>query len=186
MKKIAITGGVATGKTTLLHLIKELGFPIFSCDEVVKSLYLQPEITRKIFGLFKTLDKKEILKKILENEKTRKALEEILHPLVKEELVKFSKTCEQKGEKAVFVEVPLLFECGWEDMFDEVWVVFCSKKTQEDRIRTKSSYPDLMLKLANLQLPLEEKAKKANRVFSSEKPIEVLREEIKAILKEFQ
>ncbi|MBZ4681513.1 dephospho-CoA kinase [Thermodesulfobacterium sp.] len=186
MKKIAITGGVATGKTSLLNLLRELSCPVFSCDEVVKKLYEQPEIREKIYQLFGTLDKKKILEKIISDEKAKKSLEEVLHPAVKAELKRFFETCRQKGEKVVFVEVPLLFECGWEEMFDEVWVVVCSSKTQQERIKTRSTFPELVLKLASLQFPLEEKAKRAHRLFSSEKPLEVLKEEIKTILKEFR
>ncbi|WP_028841266.1 dephospho-CoA kinase [Thermodesulfobacterium hveragerdense] len=186
MKKIAITGGVATGKTTLLNLLKGLDYPVFSCDEVVKKLYEQPEIREKIFQLFGTLDKKKILERIIADEKAKKSLEEVLHPAVRVELKSFLEACNQKGERVVFVEVPLLFECVWEKMFDEVWVVVCSSKTQQERIKTRSTCPDLSLKLASLQLPLEEKAKRAHRVFSSEKPLEVLKEEIMTILKEFR
>ena len=81
MKKIGITGGIATGKSTFLKLIKDLGFSVFSCDEVVKKLYQKPAIQKEIIKIFGKeilkdvgiLDKKKILEKILIKERLKKS-----------------------------------------------------------------------------------------------------------------
>lgn len=187
-KRIGITGSIATGKTTFLGLLKEMGFLTFSCDEVIKQLYKDPEITKKVrelFGLGSELDRIKILEAIVSDPDLKKRLEELFHPKVKDQMFKFFKEAEEKGEKVIFVEVPLLFECGWEKYFDEVWVITCSKTTQEKRIRERFPYFSLMMKLRDLQIPLEEKEKRAHRVFSSDSSIEELKEELKTCLKEF-
>lgn len=187
-KRIGITGGIATGKTTFLGLLKEMGFLTFSCDEVVEQLYKEPEVTKKVkelFGFSSDLDKIKILEAIVSDPGLKKRLEEVFHPRVKDRMLNFFREAEKKGEKVVFVEVPLLFECGWEKYFDEVWVITCSKTTQEKRIRERFPYCSLMMKLRDLQIPLEEKEKRAHRVFSSEKSIRELQEELKTCLKEF-
>lgn len=187
LKKIGITGSIGTGKTTFLHLLKKLGFSTFSCDEVVKKLYQDPEIGDKVKRLFgqTSLEKEKILKAIVSDPRLKKSLEDLLHPYVKEEMFKFFEEAEKKGEKIVFVEVPLLFECGWEKYFDEIWVITCSKNIQEKRIKEKFPYPELILKLLAFQIPLEEKEKRAHKIFSSEVPLEELIKELKAYLKKF-
>ena len=189
-KKIGITGGIATGKTTLLNLIKDLGFPVISCDDIVKELYSSDKIKQLIKNEFGSqvlspdgeVDKKTLLNLILKSEEKRKSLESLIHPLVKREIEKFLEISQQKGLPLVFVEVPLLFECGWEDMFDEVWVITCNKETQRKRILERPM-GEAFLRLSLLQIPLQKKEALATRVFSSEKTIKELKDELRTILK---
>ncbi|HEA84297.1 MAG TPA: dephospho-CoA kinase [Thermodesulfobacterium geofontis] len=191
MKKIAITGSLGTGKSTILKILQNLGFSTFSCDEVVKNLYKDPDIQKKIIEIFGKeilsidgkLNKKKILEKILEDNKLKEKLESLFHPLVKEKLLEFIR--ERKEEKIIFAEVPLLFEAGWEDLFDEIWVITCSPLTQKERILKKGLEEKLGEKLLKLQLSLKEKEKKAHKIIFSEKSFEELEKEIKEMLKEY-
>ena len=191
MKKIAITGSLGTGKSTILKILQNLGFSTFSCDEVVKNLYKNPDIQKKIIEIFGKeilsidgkLNKRKILEKILENNKLKEKLESLFHPLVKEKLLEFIR--ERKEEKIIFAEVPLLFEVGWEDLFDEIWVITCSPLTQKERILRKGLEEKLGEKLLKLQLSLKEKEKKAHKIIFSEKSFEELEKEIKEMLKEY-
>jgi len=191
MKKIAITGSLGTGKSTILKILQNLGFSTFSCDEVVKNLYKDPDIQKKIIEIFGKeilsidgkLNKKKILEKILEDNKLKEKLESLFHPLVKEKLLEFIR--ERKKEKIIFAEVPLLFEVGWEDLFDEIWVITCSPLTQKERILKKGLEEKLGEKLLKLQLSLKEKEKKAHKIIFSEKSFEDLEKEIKEMLKEY-
>lgn len=194
MKKrlIAITGGLATGKSTVLNLIKELTYPTISCDEIVKDLYSRPEIKDLMKSLFGDeifdergeINRKKLLLLILENSEIRKSLEKFIHPLVWKEIQFQILKSKEKPKGPIFIEVPLLFEAGWEDKFDEIWVVTCSRGTQKERIRKKPD-SDLWLLLAETQVPLEEKIKRADRIISSEKSLDDLRNELKDILKEY-
>ncbi len=191
MKKIAITGSVATGKSTVLNILKKMGFSTFSCDEVVKKLYEKAYIQNKILktlgkeilGENGKIDKKKILEKIIEDPLFKKKLEKIFHPLVKKALLNFIKK-EEKKEKIIFAEVPLLFEVGWEDLFDEIWVISCDENLQKKRI-AKKGLKEWGEKLLSLQIPLKEKEKKAHRVIYSDKSLKDLEEEIKEILKKY-
>ncbi|PMP66082.1 MAG: dephospho-CoA kinase, partial [Thermodesulfobacterium geofontis] len=109
--------------------------------------------------------------------------ENLFHPLVKEKLLEFIEI--NKGEKVLFFEVPLLFEVGWEDLFDEVWVVSCSEKVQKERILKKGLNEKLGEKILKTQLPLKEKEKRAHKIIFSEKSFEDLENEIKEMLKEY-
>ncbi len=191
MKKIALTGSIATGKSTVLNILKNLGFSTFSCDEVVKKFYEKPYIQKKIFknlgeeilGEQRKIDKKKILEKMTKDPLFRKKLENIFHPLVKKALLDFIKKNEKK-ENIVFAEIPLLYEVGWENLFDEVWVVSCNENLQKKRLAEKGlgKWGEILL---SLQIPLKEKEKKAHRVIYSDKSLEDLEKEIKEILKEY-
>uniref|UniRef100_A0A7V5N1Z1 Dephospho-CoA kinase n=1 Tax=Thermodesulfobacterium geofontis TaxID=1295609 RepID=A0A7V5N1Z1_9BACT len=191
MKKIAITGSLGTGKSTILKILQNLGFATFSCDEAVRNLYEDPEIKKRVIEIFGEeiletdgkLNKKKILEKILENQDLKKKLEDLFHPLVKEKCMEFINT--NKEEKILFLEVPLLFEVGWEVFFDEIWVISCSEEVQKERILKKGLDEKLGEEILKLQLPLPEKEKRANRIIFSEKSIEDLEKELKEILKEY-
>ncbi len=191
-KLIAITGGLATGKSTVLNIIKELGFSVLSCDDIVKDLYTHKEIKENIKSLCDIdilntageIDRKKLLLAIIKDSNLKKRLEQFLHPLVWKEIQK--RILQDLADKAnpIFVEVPLLFEANWDKYFDEIWVVSCSEQIQKERI-LKRQDPENWLLLATLQIPIEEKIKRADRVISSEKPLDELREELKDILSEY-
>lgn len=193
LKKVAITGGIATGKSTLLELLKNLGFPTLSCDEIVKNLYQRKDLQKKLVKHFGEeillekgkVDTKLLLERILKSSHLKKDLENLLHPEVLKEIFAFFKREEEKGEKICFVEVPLLFEVSWEKYFDEVWVITCSEETQKERIQKLREVPSLVLELSKSQLPLKEKEKRGDRVFSSEVSLENLKKELKELLKEY-
>lgn len=192
LKKIAITGGIATGKTTLLNLLRGLNFQTLSCDEIVKNLYEKEEIKAKILKLFGkevfdekgNIDRKRILKLLKERPELKKALEDILHPEVLREVLRFFEICQERGERICFVEVPLLFEVSWEGLFDEVWVITCREETQLKRLKERGKLEEL-LPLLHSQIPLEEKKKRGDKVFSSEKSLKELEKELRVLLKEY-
>ncbi len=188
MKKVAITGGIATGKSTLLKVLSELGQVVLSCDEIVSSLYEEKPVKDELVKVLgeEVLDqdgrvkKKAILEKIASNDSLKKRLEEFIHNKVWEFLERRFAELERRDVKAVFVEVPLLFEAGWEERFDEVWVIACKKETQIKRLAEQGR--SHLLPLLDKQTPLEEKIKKAHRVFSSEVPLSKLKEEVERVL----
>lgn len=125
-KKIAITGGIGSGKSLAAQYVAELGYPIYSCDEINKELWNDPEYIEELKKLFPSCVNngkfnKTILKKVVFVDKTGlKKLNAIAHPRIMKQL--FS-TMEKSESKFVFAEVPLLFEGGYEKFFDEIIVI---------------------------------------------------------------
>ncbi len=133
-KYIAVTGGIGSGKSAVLHILKEEGYPTFSCDEIYKEIARTPEYIAKIQEAFPScvkngeIDKKALATLVFQDKACRAQLNAIAHPLIMQRL-----HIEMRAVDAplVFAEVPLLFECGFQSQFDGVWYVY-RKKT--DRI----------------------------------------------------
>ena len=115
MLKIAITGNIASGKSAVENHLQKLGYKVFDTDKIAHQiLETSPEV-KKTFG---TTDRKEIAKIVFSNPEKLKVLETIIHPKVKEEILKIFKL----DEKIVFISVPQLFESGFNNLFDKVFV----------------------------------------------------------------
>ena len=129
-KYIAITGGIGSGKSTVLAYLKEKGYPVFSCDEIYKRLFRKESYVRAIKAVFpdavneKGIDRERLALLVFSDENARKQLNSIAHPLIMKELFSQMDAC---GESLCFAEVPLLFENGSEKDFDEVLVVMRDK-----------------------------------------------------------
>ena len=89
-KKIAITGGIGSGKSEAIKIIKELGFPVFSCDEIYKEIIFSKEYVQRIEENFPTcvkngiIDRKELSAIVFANREKRDLLNSLSHPLIME------------------------------------------------------------------------------------------------------
>ncbi len=132
--KIAITGGIGSGKSTVGRIISDYGYCVFSCDAVYAEIVRQPQFVNMLATEFgKTirsadggLDRGELSRLVFSDCKKLKRLNEITHPLIMEKMFSMA-----KGKGLCFFEVPLLFECDYEDKFDGVIVVL---RDREKRI----------------------------------------------------
>ena len=134
-KRVAITGGIGSGKSTLLQRLNEMGYETFSCDNIYKEITELPSYIKAIKQLFpeavvdEKIDKKILGKIIFNNEKKRNQLNAVAHPLVMNSLLT---QMNNSASKTVFAEVPLLFEGGFENLFDNVIYV---QRDINERIR---------------------------------------------------
>ena len=148
---VGITGKIASGKSTVLEAFKNKGYDVISCDEIVKNLYKKPEIAKKIEEFLNiSFPTNEVNKDILRNRvshdlKAKKKLEKYIHPLVKIEVINFFK--KSKSPLKV-VEVPLLFEAGFDDLFDEIIIVEVKENKQHNLLKNRDK--EKALDLANI------------------------------------
>ena len=133
--KIAITGGIGSGKSEVGSIIKGAGFSVFSCDEIYSELLNKgvfDDDLKKCFGeqIFKfgKLNKKKLAGIVFNNKEELEKLNKITHYQILE--CAFEK---MKAHKLSFLEVPLLFENGFEELFDGVIVVL---RNSDDRIKS--------------------------------------------------
>ena len=129
---VALTGGIGSGKSLVAHFLREMGYPVFSCDELYKEVIESDEYIQKLKILFPTAVQdvkvnRKILSEIVFNDEERlKQLSALAHPLIMDLLMEKMKAC---GEHLAFAEVPLLFEGNFENLFDKV-IYIARDKTQ--------------------------------------------------------
>lgn len=133
---IGITGKIASGKSEVLSYFKTNGYPCISSDDIVSELYKNKTVINKINEMFSLTFVNEVDKNILRDVLlTNKAyinkLNRYIHPLVKKEILKFISSSKSQ---LIFVEVPLLFEAKFEDIFDYIIAIDVSKEIQSQRL----------------------------------------------------
>ena len=120
---IAITGGIGSGKSLALQFLRELNYPVFSCDELYKQVITSNEYIKQVGKLFpnaienEQINRSALAEIVFNNQEKLKQLNNLAHPLIMNLLMKNMATAE--GE-VVFAEVPLLFEGNFENLFDKV------------------------------------------------------------------
>lgn len=176
MIKVGITGGIGTGKSSVLNVLNKLGASTISADNIVhesfkKGQEVYKEIVRE-FGEIVLDEKGEINRKklgqiVFQDQEKKELLEGITHPEVKKRILNFFSEQKQKNKKAAFAEVPLLFEVRWEKEFDQIWVVWAPQDVVRRRLVQKGFSAEEVDRRLRSKLPLAEKVKKADVVIEN-------------------
>lgn len=136
-KIIAITGIIGSGKSTVLSVLQSIGEYTLSCDEINRELLYNEEYLKGLEILFPKaftsgkLDKSVIRNAIFHNEEEREKLNSYAHKKIKEKLIE---EIEKSPSSRVFVEIPLLNQVDFIDLFDEIWVIKATENVRIERI----------------------------------------------------
>ncbi len=180
MLRIGITGSIATGKSTLLKAFQKVGVPVFSADEAVARLYegAAVEPVEKLFpgvAVNGVIDRAELGRRLAADPSGFARLEAVVHPLVRAAIAQFLDNAEGAGEDMAAVEVPLLFESGYDYGFDAIAVTFCEDTIQRQRILARPGMNvEKMESLLARQMPQAEKKKRATWLFDTAQPREMI------------
>jgi dephospho-CoA kinase len=126
---IGLTGGIASGKSTMGRMLSEQNFPVIDTDKLAREVVepgkpalekLVSTFGAKILKDDKTLARHRMLEMILTDADARQLVENIIHPHVFKRMDQILQHLAASGNNVVIVEVPLLFEAGWQDLFDYV------------------------------------------------------------------
>lgn len=172
LKKVAVTGGLSSGKSSVCRFFKELGAYVINADEIVHQL-LTPEtpLGQQVVALLGNdiisggkIDRSKAASKVFNNTKLLKELENLLHPAVREKTQEEYQKALTKGKTSLFVvEIPLLFETGNETEYDATIAVVADKKASMDRFLSSTGYGENEYKRRmGRQLSPEEKSKRAD------------------------
>ena len=187
MKKIGITGSLASGKTTASRILSQKYGPLFSADNVVKKLYNNNSFKRLIKKKFEIKNKSNIKKllkiKISKQEINIKKLEKIIHPIVRKEMKVFTR--KNKREKFIFFEIPLLIESKLYNKFDFIFFIKSKKRIRLKRFISKGGDKKLFRILNNKQLDDVKKIKFCDYTIINDKNIKFLKQNLLDIFKNY-
>ena len=172
MKIIGLTGGIGMGKSTAAANFRRAGIPVFDADASVHKLQARggravapieaafPGTTRN-----GAVDRAALREAVLGKPEALRELEHILHPLVRQDETAFIARARRAGTRAVVLDIPLLFETGWDHGVDKIVVVSAPRAVQMQRVRRRRnmSLADIAAIIAR-QMPDAEKRRRADVV----------------------
>lgn len=180
-KIIGITGGIATGKSTVTKILQDNGYIVVDSDilarKVVEKGKPAYEMIRDKFGdsilnVDKSIDRNKLGKLIFSNDELKSQLNKITHPFIFEELKKeIDKKCGQN--RYLFLDIPLLYEEYTSIMelgivFEEIWLVYVNKDTQLERLMKRDNLDkEESYKRISKQISIEEKRKMSNVIIDN-------------------
>ncbi len=175
MFRVGLTGGIASGKSTVSRLLVESGFPVIDSDQISRDLVVPGsealsaivrEMGPEILAADGSLDRALLGQIVFSGESKRRALERILHPLIQAEQNRWLDELEAKGEASVaVVDAAMMIESGGWKRFDLIVVVDCDEEQQVERLRRRNGLDaPAALERVRAQMPLPEKVKFAGRV----------------------
>lgn len=183
--RIGLTGGIGAGKTAVAAAFGRQGFRILSADRLAHEVLMRPEVLRKIQlrwgdevitenGL---PDRELIADRVFCEPEELHWLEALIHPVIR---VQWQTALTDRSQDWL-VEIPLLFEKGWEADFDVTVTVVCSAELQEQRLMARGwSAAQIAARMA-AQLTMAEKAQRAHHVLSNDGSLEVLEAQVVAM-----
>lgn len=186
MKKIGITGTIASGKTSVSILLRKHGYAVFNSDHYAKmATHAGNPCFTSLVGILGEgvldetgdIDRNAMADVIFHDEQKRKAINGIVHPYVIEGMRRFFVSHE--NDPFAFAEVPLLFEAGLENEFDEICVVTCTKETAIARMKEDRDYTDEQAESRYAcQISPEEQIARAHTVIYNDSDLQTLNSEI--------
>ncbi len=189
---IGLTGSIGTGKSTIANKFRELNIPVIDADVIAREV-VEPdtETYRKIVETFgeeilhddRTLNRKALGSIVFSDEHKRKQLNAIIHPAIRKEMLRQRDDWIEKGKECIVLDIPLLYESKLTHFVDKVIVVYVDEDVQLQRIveRDQSSKEEAKRRIA-AQIPVAEKAKKADAVIDNNGTKEDSYEQLKKIL----
>ncbi len=192
-KIIGITGGIASGKSTVVAEIQKYGYQVIDADKVVH------ELQEKGGKLYQTLvewlgdgilqengdlDRKKLGQAIFGNKEMMAKSSTLQNDIIRQELA-YRRDQLAQTENVFFMDIPLLIELDYMDWFDEIWLVFVDEKTQLDRLVLRNHYTrsEAQKRIAS-QMSTETKKAYADKLLDNRGDLQALKEQVDRLLKE--
>lgn len=191
-KIIGITGGIASGKSTVVAEIQKYGYQVIDADKVVH------ELQEKGGKLYQTLvewlgdgilqengdlDRKKLGQAIFGNKEMMAKSSTLQNDIIRQELA-YRRDQLAQTENVFFMDIPLLIELDYMDWFDEIWLVFVDEKTQLDRLVLRNHYTrsEAQKRIAS-QMSTEIKKAYADKLLDNRGDLQALKEQVDRLLK---
>ncbi|WP_318240998.1 dephospho-CoA kinase [Ureibacillus galli] len=193
---IGLTGSIASGKSTVANMLKDYGLPIVDADLVAR-IVVEPgtPTLQKIVEAFGevaltedgAMNRQKIGEIIFNDEEKRKQLNSIIHPAIRQEMLRQRDEHVAKGAQTVIMDIPLLFESKLQHFVDKILVVSVTEETQLKRLmeRNQLSEQEATARISS-QLPLSIKEQGADAVINNNGTIEETAEQLQRILRNWE
>ena len=175
MISLVLTGGVASGKSTLAGLLSQKieSILLFDSDAEVAQMLTDSQVLNELRGALgdscfegEKLDKAKVRDLVFSNSEARQKLESIIHPRVRERLGEMARKGQREGVDILLADIPLYFETGWKWDNRGVIVTACPREEQKQRLSARQGIDlELAEAILSTQLPWEEKLARADQVF---------------------
>lgn len=178
MLRIGLTGGIATGKSTVSNYLKELDYPLIDADVIARQLVepgqeglkrLVAKFGAEILNESGALDRQALGQRLFGDAQLRQEVDQLLHPLIYEALEAESQRLAQAGAQLAFFDIPLLYETGYDQKMDQVWVVYLPHDIQVERLMARNSWSQDQAEAAIAsQASIEAKRQRADLVIDNQ------------------
>ncbi|WP_096189691.1 dephospho-CoA kinase [Evansella halocellulosilytica] len=189
---IGLTGGIATGKSTVAKMMREKGLPIIDADLISRQVVEPGEkaykeivktFSKSILNENLTIDRKKLGAMIFNDKSKRERLNNIVHPAVREEMKQKAKRYLESGNETVVMDIPLLVESKLHHMVDRVLLVYIPEELQLERLlkRDNAGKEDALNRIQS-QIPIEEKKTEADEIIYNDGTLQNTKEQLERIL----
>jgi len=189
---LAVTGGIASGKSTVSRMLGELGAPLIDFDLIARRVVepgtpglakIVDYFGRQVLAVDGSLERKKLSDIVFGDPEKRKKLESFTHPLIFEEFFKQADEIAAKNPGAIIqVAVPLLIELGLQQMFDKVLVVYVPAEDQIERLAKRDGISrEAAANILKAQLPIDEKLQFADFVVDNTNDLACTRHQVEGV-----
>lgn len=197
MYRIGLTGSIATGKSTVTNMLKELGAFVIDCDKTARDVVapgtrglakIEEAFGKEAIAADGFMDRVYIGDLVFRNPEMKKRLENILFPLIFEALNEELLCLEREGATpVVFLDMPLLYEVKYDSYVDEVWLVYVPFEVQLSRLMKRNGYTkeEALLRIYS-QISVDKKKSLAQQVIDNSGTLEDTKEQVRSLWERLQ
>ena len=192
---IGLTGGIASGKSTMARFFRDKGAAVLSADTIAFALAKPRQILYRLYvahfgeGILQvdgTLDRRAIGRLVFDNDAERQWLDETTHPILERAMRRQIAVKQAKNFPVIILDVPLLFEAGWDKMTEENCLVFVDEAVQLARLMRRNGYTEAEARARiAAQMPLSEKKKRADTFIDNNGSLEESFQQAEKLWKEW-
>lgn len=192
---IGLTGGIASGKSTVAKMFSDLNIPVIDADVIAREVVEPGERSyqqivevfgKDILNSDESINRSKLGSIIFSNKEKREQLNQIVHPAVRKRMLEKKEAYIKQGEKCVVLDIPLLFESKLTSLVDQTLIVYVDEKIQLKRLmeRNQLSEKEAMNRIKS-QMPLEEKAQLADELINNNNSMEESKKQLFNLLKKW-
>jgi dephospho-CoA kinase len=187
---IGLTGGIASGKSTVARMLSELGAVVIDADKVGHETFrphteawskVVAAFGKEILGRNEEIDRSKLAQLVFDDPKALNRLNSIMHPLMHEVVRQKIEGLRRKDVEVVVLEATLLIEARWTDLVDQVWVTITPEADVVNRLGRKGFTEQQAKSRIKSQTPIAQRAKKADVVIENNSDINTLKRRVKGL-----